>query len=402
MKLTSKAVSALDLPTGKTDAIFFDDSMPGFGYRLRLGGGGKVLRSWVCQYRRAGVSRRLLLGPAEVLGVEQARAMAKKALGKVANGEDPQADRIDRRGKDRVKLSSMIDEYLLQKQSQVRKRTMEEVKRYLTGDYFKPLHGMAIDQVTRRDIAARLVVITREHSSIAAARARATLSAFFVWAMQSGLVEANPVIGTLKPKDTKSRERVLSNEELAAIWRGCKDDDYGRIVRLLILLGARRSEIGGMCWREFDLEKAQWTLPASRSKNDKAHTLPLMPMALDIIQQIPQMVSRNQLFGERANRFTAWARNKTALDTRSGVTGWTVHDIRRSVATGMADIGIGPHIIEAVLNHYSGHRAGPAGVYNRSSYASEVRAALAQWEDHIRTLVEGGERKVLPMTKPAP
>jgi integrase len=394
MKLDAKTVAALDLG-GRQDVIHFDSALPGFGFRLRLGANGKVLRSWIVQYRRGGTSRRLLLGSFEVLGVEQARAMAKKALGRVANGEDPQADRTTRRDKDRVNLRSMIDEYLLQKQSQVRKRTMEEVKRYLTGDYFKPLHGMPIDKVSRRDVAGRLVVITREHSSIAAARARATLSAFFVWAMQSGLVEANPVIGTLKPKDTKPRERVLNGAELAAIWCGCKDDDYGRIVRLLILLGARRGEIGGMCWREFDLEKASWTLPVARSKNGRAHTLPLMPMALAIIRQIPQMVSRNQLFGERANRFTAWARNKTTLDERSSVTGWTVHDIRRSVATGMADIGIGPHIIEAVLNHYSGHRAGPAGVYNRSSYEREVRAALALWEDHVRTLVEGGERKVL-------
>ena len=215
--------------------------------------------------------------------------------------------------------------------------------------------------------------------------------------MQSGLVEANPVIGTLRPQDTKPRERVLSDQELAAIWKGCDDDDYGRIIRLLILLGARRSEIGASCWREFsDLEgpRPLWTLPAARSKNGRAHTLPLMPLALAIIRQGPHMVSRDQLFGVRVNRFTAWARNKPALDARSGVTGWTVHDIRRSVATRMADIGIGPHIIEAILNHHSGHRAGPAGVYNRSNYPNEVRSALALWEDHIRTLVEGSERKL--------
>ena len=189
--------------------------MPGFGYRLRRGAGGKLLRSWIVQYRRAGVSRRLLLGSAEVLGVEHARAMAKKALGRVANGEDPQADRIERRDKDRINLRSMIDEYLLQKNHRCARAPWREIRRYLTGAYFKPLHGMPIDQVTRRDVAARLVVITREHSTIAAARARATLSAFFVWAMQSGLVESNPVIGTLKPQDTKPRERVLSGKN----WR---------------------------------------------------------------------------------------------------------------------------------------------------------------------------------------
>jgi integrase len=295
----------------------------------------------------------------------------------------------------------MIDEYLLQKQAQVRARTITEVKRYLTKDYFKALHGMPIDQITRKDVAARLVVITRERGTVSTVRARAALSAFFVWAMQSGLVEQNAVIGTLKPKDAKSRERVLSDAELTAIWRACGDDAYGRIIKLLILLGARRDEIGGLCWCEFsDLEgpRPSWTLPASRSKNKRALTLPLMPTALAIVRQVPRMVSRDQLFGERAAGFTSWARNKPALDQRSGVTGWRVHDIRRSVATRMADVGIAPHIIEAILNHHSGHRAGPAGIYNRSNYPNEVRAALALWEDHLRSITEGGERKVLAYT----
>src|SRR5262249_58939539 len=108
------------------------------------------------------------------------------------------------------------------------------------------------DPVPRRDVAARLVAITREHGSIVAARARAALSTFFVWAMQMGMVENNPVIGTIQPKNSKPRERTLSDEELAAIWRACKDDDYGRIVRLLGLLGARRAGIGGMAWWQRD------------------------------------------------------------------------------------------------------------------------------------------------------
>jgi integrase len=258
---------------------------------------------------------------------------------------------------------------------------------------------MPIDTVTRKDVAAQLVQVTREHTSISAARARTALSAFYVWAMQMGLTESNPVIGTLKPHDTRPRERVLNDQELVSIWRACVDDAYGRIVKLLILLGARRAEIGGIAGSELDLERGVWTLPAQRSKNGRAHTLPLMPMALDIIKQVPRVVGRDQLFGERAARgFTAFALCKRALDARSGVVGWTVHDIRRSVATRMADIGIAPHIIEEVLNHRSGHKGGIAGVYNRSRYANEVRAALAMWEDHVRTLVDGGERKVVPIS----
>jgi integrase len=396
LKLTSKTVAALKLD-GKRDVIVFDDHLTGFGYRLRVAASGKVLRSWVVQYRRGGASRRLLLGSAAALSAEQARAMAKKALGRVANGEDPQADRADRRDKDKHTLRTVIDDYLAVKQ--VRPRTLVELKRYLTV-YCRPLHGMPVDALTRRDVATRLVAITREHGSISAARTRAALSAFFTWSMQMGIVETNPVIGTLKPQDHQNRTRVLTDAELAAIWRSCGEDDFGRIVRLLICFGCRRSEIGACAWSELDdrEQPSTFTIPAARSKNGRAHTLPLMPMALAIIKAVPRMATRDHLFGVRADGFSQWEDAKAALDKRSGVTDWVLHDIRRTVATRMADLGVSPHVIEQVLNHISGHKAGPAGIYNRSTYEREVRNALALWADHVRTLVDGGERKLVPYT----
>ena len=154
-----------------------------------------------------------------------------------------------------------------------------------------------------------------------------------------------------------------------------------------------------MRWSEFDNpdNPTSWTLPAERSKNGKAHKLPLMPMALAIIKGIPRIVSRDQLFGTRAGAgFASWNRGKVALDRSSGVSNWTgPHDIRRTAATRMADIGVQPHIIDVVQNRISGFRAGAHGVYNRSTYERDIRNALAQWHDHIRTLLEGGERKVL-------
>ena len=395
MKLDAKSVSALKLD-GKTDAIFFDDDLPGFGFRLRLSAGGKVRKSWIAQYRRAGSSRRLLLGAGDVLSAEQARAAAKRALAKVALGEDPQADRIDRRAKDRVDVRSMIDEYLDAQQAEVRRRTMRELKRYLTGSFFKPLHAMPIDTVTRRDVAARLVVITREHGPIVAQAARAKLGAFFTWSMRMGVVENNPIVGTLQPKGGAPRERTLSDDELAAVWRACEDDDHGRIVRLLILLGARRQEIGGMTFSEIDLERGTWTLPAARAKNKRAHTLPLMPMARSIIEGVPHLVSRDHLFGERSSGgFSTWGRYKDALDERAGVSDWTLHDIRRTLSTRLHDLGVAPHVVEQILNH-QGHRGQVGGTYNKSFYEREVRAALALWCDHVRALIDGGERKVVP------
>jgi integrase len=403
MILNAKTVAALKLD-GKTDLIVFDETLPGFGHRLRLSHDGKrVLRSWVVQYKRAGRTSRMTLGSVEVLSAEQARIAAKKMLAKVALGEDPALDRRERRDRDRLSLRAVIDEYLAAKQREVRERTFHQVTRYLTAGYFRPLHGIPVDQVSRKDVASRLIAITREHGSIVASRARAAFSTLFVWCLQSGLIESNPVIGTPKPKDGKPRDRVLSDSELAAIWRACGDGDFGKIVKLLILLGCRRAEIGGMRWSEFNdpRQPTAWTLPAERSKNGKAHTLPIMPMVAEIISTVPKLVGRDLLFGARSDGgFTTWDDEKQALDGRSGVTGWKLHDVRRSVATKMADIGVQPHIIEEILAHTSGHRAGVAGIYNRSRYTTEVRNALALWEDHLRSLIEGGERKVVPIAHP--
>jgi integrase len=403
MKLTAKAVNALTLPPGKTDVIFFDDQLPGFGFRLRLGAGVKVLKTWIVQYRRAGATRRMLLGSAEVLGTEAAREAAKKALGAVALGQDPQGDRAARRDADKNTLRKTVDEFLAVKRRELRPRSFIETARYLTGAYFKSLHGMPLDAIKRKDVAACIVRIARESSNPAASQARAKLSGLYSWAMTMGLVEANPVIGTHEPAPNKPRDRVLSDDELSAIWRACADDQFGKIVRLLILTGCRRQEIGGMCWSEVSADGAAWTLPATRSKNHRAHTLPLMPAMREILDSVPRLINRDQLFGERADRgFTKWDVSKRELDQRSGVTDeWHLHDVKRSVATHMCDIGIAPHVVEQILNHQSGPRAGPAGVYNRSSYEREVRAALGLWQDHIRALVEGGERKVVNF-EPAP
>ena len=398
MKLT--ATASLQLPAGKSDAIYFDDNMPGFGYRLRLGAGGRVMRSWVVQYKHAGTSRRLLLGSAEVIKAEQARSMAKRALGQIANGTDPQADRQERRDRDKHTFKATVADYLEIKRREVRPRTFYEQTRYLAGDqYFKPLFGLALDQITRKDVASRLTRIKLDSGAVVASRSRAHLSSLFAWALTQGLCDINPVIGTASPKTGKPRERVLSDSELASIWKACGDDDHGKVVRLLILIGCRRAEIGGICWSE--IEQGVWTLPEARSKNKTAHTLPVLPMMSSIIEAVPHIVNRDQLFGLRGAGFSGWERGKDALDARLDLAGWTLHDIRRTCATRMADLGIMPHVVEQILNHQSGHKGGIAGIYNRSSYEREVKAALAMWHDHIRTLTDGTKRKVIAMHQAA-
>jgi integrase len=232
---------------------------------------------------------------------------------------------------------------------------------------------------------------------------RRALSTFFAWSIAEGLLGngANPVDGSFHPDAPTPRDRVLTNAELVAIWNACGDDDFGRIIRLLILLGSRRQEIGGMRWSEVDLERGVWTLPAERSKNGRSHTVAMPPAALAIIAEVPR-TSRDHLFGDRAGSgFSGWSHCKAAMDRQlaAAVKPWRVHDVRRSLATGMADIGIEPHHIEAVLNHFGGHRRGVAGTYNRSNYEHAVRAALLRWSEHVLALVEGRDGKVVTLQR---
>jgi integrase len=390
MKLDAKTVAALELPAGKTDQIHFDAALPGFGFRLRRSG-PQVRRSWVTQYRQHGATRRVLIGAGEVLTPDQARAAAKKLLAQVALGEDPQAAKAERRARARFTLRTVAEDYLAAKLPTVRPKTDRENRRYLLGPYFKPLHGMPIDRIARRDVAACLLAIGR---TVTTARARTALNSLFAWAMGQGLCESNPVIGTNRPKAPSPRERVLDDDELAHVWRACRDDDFGRIVKLLVLTAQRRVEVGGMTWDE--LADGTWTIPAERSKNRRAHSLPLSPLAQSIIDTAPRVVGRDHVFGGRSG-FCAWSRDKRLLDARLGdtVRSWSLHDLRRSTATRMCDLGIAPHVVEQILNHRSGHRAGIVGVYNRSRYEREVRAAVALWADHVRSITSGGGRKVV-------
>lgn len=390
MKLDAKTISKLSLGN-RRDAIYFDKSMPGFGFRIRQGAGGKISKQWIVQYRRAGATRRLLLGPANVLTPAMAREAARKILARIALGEDPAQDRDEQRRKDTFRAT--VEEYIAIKATVRRVETLRQVTRYLTKAYFKPLHSKPLDAITRRDVAAQIVALQRRHGSTTATLARTALSAFFVWCMEMGLAESNPVMGSPKPPKAPPRERVLSDSELAAIWRACQDDHFGRIIRLLILTGCRRQEIGGMCWSEIDLERGIFTLPAARSKNNRALILPLPPPAVEIIATVPHLIGRHHLFGERGYRgFASWARFKSIMDKAVPIPPWHIHDIRRSVATGMANLGVLPHVIEAALNHISGTKAGIVGVYNLASYQSEVKAALALWADRIHKVARRAKR----------
>lgn len=331
--------------------------------------------------------RRVTIGNVEALDPDQARRAAKAILAKAHLGSDPQAAKTEAKARAHLTLGATVETYLEFASRWQKPRTLVETSRYLRTSW-KPLHGLAIEKINRRTVALQLAELALANGPIAANRARIALSSFFTWAMREGLAETNSVVGTNRPTEERSRDRVLADEELARIWAACRDDDYGRIVRLLILTGQRREEVGGMAWDELDFDHARWSIPRERTKNGLPHEVPLSEAAIKILQSRPHREGRQLVFGEAGGPFQGWSKAKAALDKRIRTSGsplapWRLHDIRRTVATRMADMGILPHVVEAVLNHSSGHKAGVAGVYNRATYAREKREALNLWAEHI-------------------
>jgi integrase len=253
----------------------------------------------------------------------------------------------------------------------------------------KPLHRLTMAHITRAAVAAQLGLIANDNGLVAADRARAALSAFFAWAIREGLAETNPVIGTNKatdPEDTK-RDRVLSHNELRTIWRNLGEGHFADIVRLLMLTGQRREEISDLRWSEIDFSKRVISLPASRTKNKRAHDIPLSKTALAILSRQPRMAGREFVFGEGAQGFQGFSKAKAALDARVKLNQpWQLRDLRRTVVTGMGDIEVPPHVVEAIVNHVSGTKGGVAGVYNKSVYAKEKVVALSKWDAELERL----------------
>jgi integrase len=393
MKLTQASIDRLVLPPGKSDLVVFDDDVPGFGLRLRAGGS----RTFIVQYALGGRSRRMTIGTTKILDAAKARQTARNLLAKVRLGHDPAVERTVARARaSDDPLGAIIGRFLARQERRLRPRSYDESKRYLER-YLKPLHELHPASINRATVAARLGKIASEHGAVSADRARAILSSFFAWAIGEGLCETNPVAGTNKHFDgARSRDRVLTDRELAAIWKALPDSDYGAIVRLLILTGQRREEIGALQWSEVDLEAREIALPPARTKNKRPHDVPLCDQALSILKSRPAHAGRDLVFGDgprardgedRGCGFQGWSKAKLALDQQTSSVGpWRLHDVRRTVATRMAELGVQPHVVESVLNHISGHKAGVAGVYNRSSYATEKREALDFWGKHVEAL----------------
>jgi integrase len=383
MKFTQSSISKL---TGDgADTIHYDDDLPGLGIRIREGGS----RNWIVRYRLGGFERRHTLGAVAVLSLDDARKKARRVLTQVDDGKDPTAEKATKQAASGLLFSAVKQDFLDARKPNLKVRTHTEYTRHLD-QHWKPLHKLPVGSINRALVASLLREIAEERGAVAADRARATLSATFAWAIGEGLCETNPVDGTNKASEEQPRDRVLSDAELAAIWNADTQGDYGNIVKLLALTAQRREEIGSLRWSELEGEgeKALIALPAERTKNNRQHDVPLSKVARSILDAVPRRGERDLIFGEGAGGFSGWSKAKAALDEVLGKTvkPWTLHDLRRTAATRMADLGVQPHVIEAALNHVSGHKGGVAGIYNRSTYAAEKRAALDLWAGHIKII----------------
>ena len=400
MKLNKTNAAQIEVPSGKHEVIVFDDDIPGFGLRARAGGS----RNWVFQYRQGGKQRRISFGSASTVSAQQARERAVQLHAQVKLGHDPAGQKLESRARATETFGSVLRSYMARKKTALRPRSYSEVERHLLL-HAKRLHGTQMASSDRRSIAALLAEIATARGPTEANHVRASLSAFFAWAMREGLVDANPVIGTNRAAEKGPRARVLSDSEIRDIWNALPDDDYGAMVKLLALTGQRRNEIGGLRWSEVDLDKQMISLPAERTKNNRPHDIPLSDAALAILSvRKSQDSGREFVFGTGTRRgYQGWANGFQRLERRLRAAGkvlpaWVVHDLRRTVSTRMHEtLGIAPHIVEAVLNHVSGHRAGVAGVYNRAIYAKEKATAMAIYADHLAAVIEGKPAKIIAM-----
>jgi integrase len=357
-------------------------------------------KSWAYRYRIGGKSRKLTLGVFPTIDVAKARSLCSAAALKTKAGGDPAAEH-------RSTLSAdgsfeRVARQFIERYAKPKNRTWEQTARWLglapDGDGLVPTGkgalakwgGRKIDTIRQTDVIHLLDGIVDQGNPISANRTLAALRKMFNWAEGRYGLSGNPCSKVERPGEETARDRVLSDDELAAVWKAANEQGgyFGAAIKLLILTGQRRNEVAGMEWKELDLLAKLWKLPRGRVKNDNEHEVPLSVPALLVIESVPRIAGRNLVFTTTGTTpIRGFSKVKEDIDAASGVTNWTLHDLRRTVASGMARLGVQLPVIEKILNHVSGTFRGVVGVYQRHSFADEKRAALDLWGAHVARLV---------------
>jgi integrase len=281
----------------------------------------------------------------------------------------------------------VVEAYLRHASVQQRPRSFSETERHLR-HHAASLHHERAETVSRRAISELLERITTEKGPVAANRLRAALSALWTWGLRTGLIESdsNPVTLTMRHSETP-RERTLTDSEIKAIWQATEGDgDYSRIVRLCLLMGCRRQEIGSLSWAEIGEDAV--VIGGKRMKGAIPHEVAILPMITAAIPIKPE-TSESCVFGRRGTGFSGWSKGKSVLDAKIAKAGfevspWGLHDLRRTFSTRLHDAGVEPLVIEALLAH---KQQGVAAVYNRASFREAKRAALIRWHQLLWQII---------------
>jgi len=379
-KLTDAYLRSLPLRQGGQEVIW-DESTPGFGVKV-----GARTKSFIVRYRIAGKAREITLGAWPELGLANARQQARKARAGAVNGEDALARRKKREGELALDATfgAVVRRYWTTdaRHKQLRKRTDEE--RLLTNHVMPHWEQEPIADITSANAINLLEAIAKKHP-IQANRVLFALRRPFRWAVQMRMIAASPVADLERLTPENRRERTLSDVEIERIWAATEQVGiFGQFVRALFVTGSRRDEVRDSQWAEFDVKAMIWTRPAARMKGKVDHILPLCPMMNGILASVKSR--EGYIFSTEGGktRYGAVSKAKAKLDRLSGVTGWTLHDIRRTVRTRLAEIGIPFEIAEKILAHRTDKIE---IVYNRHEYVEEKRDALMKWEARLKEIV---------------
>jgi integrase len=374
-------------------------------------------RSWAFRFRILGKSAKATLGSYPSLGLGQARDLARRAAADIANGIDPRAKKkaakVAANEASRSELDGIerVVDLFIARYARPKNRSWAESERLLKAEIVSQWRGRPLSSIRRRDVVALLDRIIDRGSPVTANRVFSNFRRLCGWCVEREIIEINPCAGLKAPSPERSRDRVLSDEEIRAAWKAFDAVGYpfGDLAKLLLLTGQRLREVAAAPWSEFDLEGKVWRLPKERTKGGVGLEIPLSDAVLAILRSLPRFEARG---GQAAFLFTLsgvkplddFSKGKLRIDARMltelrrergdetvALEHWTMHDLRRSFASGSASLGIAPHIVEAVLGHRGGVVSGIARIYNRFDYAGEKRAALERWAAHVERLASGAE-----------
>lgn len=394
LRLTKQKVEGLPTESASR-TVLWDTDVAGFGVRSTGAG-----RTYFVRYRagsgRSASRKDYTIGRhGAPWTVETARKEARKILGRVAAGEDPQAEKVAARTPSASHDFSSVGNLFLERhvRRNLRPSTIRDYESIVKNRLIPEWKGRDIREIGRPDIHALLDPIEDE-KPVMARLVFAVARRLFGFALERGLIDLNPCTGMRGPVPPKARDRVLTEHELDLVWdrSGEMSFPHRQAFRLLVLTGQRRSEVGGMQWSELDLDAGTWTIPAERAKNGRSHFVDLAPTAIEEISSAPR-AGAFVLGAAGRSAFQGWSKAKRALDAEISksleirgadlMPDWRIHDLRRTAATGMAGLGFGPHIVERVLNHISGAQGGLVGVYQRHEYREERKAALLAWARRV-------------------